>query len=181
MASSFYNGYSPSERSKKSRAGDRLRASGKLKERRGPCELCGDPNTPVEAHSEDYAAPYSWDAPAVRMLCRACHRDKLHKRFRNPAGWEAFKVHVRRGGYSRDLRQPEVEREFRLFKAGKLRRSQLKRLRQRQLSGNEWWEKLSTRKRTLKSRSARMTAERWRCGTWSFSATKSKITAHWCR
>jgi hypothetical protein len=51
-----------------------------------------------------------WGPPALFAVCRNCHRDKLHKRFARPHSWLAFVAHVRRGGYTRELAEPELRR-----------------------------------------------------------------------
>ena len=157
MADSWYNGYSPEERTAKGKAGDVGRANGSVPVLEGPCALCGDPDIPVEPHSEDYSKEFRWVPPAVYALCRNCHRNKLHTRFSNPMLWFVFKAHVRRGGYERDLRNPEVRRELRIFRRA-LERGQpatLRALRHREVSANEWWERLSVDPLTLTSPSAR--------------------------
>lgn len=107
----WYNGYAWNERNAKLRAMKRLVASKELAPAKGPCQLCGDPDVPVEYHDEDYSKPYIWGPPALFALCRNCHRDKLHKRFAKPFAWKAFLAHVRRGGYASDLKQPSIKRE----------------------------------------------------------------------
>jgi hypothetical protein len=109
---SWYNGYSPHERNEKFKLGKRLWASGTRPQASGRCMLCGDPETPVEYHSEDYSTPYIWEPPATLSLCRHCHRDKLHKRFWRHSAWQAFIAHIRRGGYARDLKDPTIKREL---------------------------------------------------------------------
>ena len=158
MANSWYNGYSPKERSAKGKDGKARRAEGALQAFAGPCALCGDPDVKVEPHSEDYSQPYRWDSPAVHALCRHCHRNKLHKRFSDPIAWLVFKAHVKRGGYARDLKDGAVERELRQFKRA-VRSGQpaeLSQKRARKLSGREWWDLLSVDPLTLTSRSARL-------------------------
>ena len=104
----WYNGYSHQERSKK--MGDHPPAT-------GPCMLCGDPDVPVEYHSEDYSDPYDCRPPATYSLCRHCHRDKLHKRFNRPASaWLTFIAHIRRGGYASDLKEPEIKKELEAYR-----------------------------------------------------------------
>ncbi len=124
---------------------------------KGPRAICGDREVPVEPHSEDYSRPYRWEPPAVYALCRDCHRNKLHKRFSRLAYWEAFKAHVRRGGYARDLWNPEVSKEFESFRwtAGRGERAHLRQLRPREVTGTEWWERLSVDPGTMTSRAAR--------------------------
>lgn len=112
----WYNGYSPRERARYIKATKRLIATGQIAPALGPCNMCGDPEAPVEYHSEDYAEPYRWSPPATYVLCLHCHRDKLHKRFRRPELWAAFLAHVRRGGYARDLKNPVVRLEFEYYR-----------------------------------------------------------------
>jgi hypothetical protein len=67
--SGWYNGYSPSERSKKGRR----RAVENREPRRGSaCEMCGDSSRPVRFHSEDYSEPYTWrgNCRDRRLLCQ---------------------------------------------------------------------------------------------------------------
>lgn len=54
-----YNGYTAKERQEKFDELKRLRAAG-LSQESGPCMMCGDPEAPVEQHSEDYSKPYRW-------------------------------------------------------------------------------------------------------------------------
>ena len=111
-SSGWYNGYNWKEREAKLRALKRRMASGEQPAAVGPCDLCGDPEVPVEYHDEDYSLPYLWESPALFKLCRNCHRNKLHKRFADPAMWKAYLMHVRRGGYARDLKDRAIKKEF---------------------------------------------------------------------
>jgi hypothetical protein len=114
---SWYNGYSPEERNEKFKVLKRLLKAGEVAAATGPCALCGDPEVPVEYHSEDYAAPFRWYPPAMYSLCRNCHRHKLHKRFGNPWSWNAFVAHVRRGGYAREIvKVPSINAEVRAYR-----------------------------------------------------------------
>jgi hypothetical protein len=103
----WYNGFSPEQRLLKARAMNLALATGELATPTGPCELCGDPDVPVEFHDEDYSEPFRWEAPAAYRICRRCHR-RLHLRFGNPLAWQTFLAHVRRGGYARDLLNPVI-------------------------------------------------------------------------
>ena len=78
----------------------------------GPCHFCGDPDASVEPHSEDYSEPYQWEKPAEYAVCNTCH-SRLHKRFKNPSAWAAYKLHAKRGGYGSDLKIPGIAREVR--------------------------------------------------------------------
>jgi hypothetical protein len=107
-----YNGYSFKERFAKHKELLRRLASGEQPPASGPCALCGDPEVEVEYHDEDYSFPYRWSEPAVYVLCRHCHRHKLHMKFARPVQWQAYLAHVRRGGYARDLKDPLIKKEF---------------------------------------------------------------------
>ena len=152
-----YNGYSGREREAKLRALHVRRKQGLPVMDVGPCAICGDPSALVEPHSEDYSQPFRWDRPAEYPLCRTCHRDRLHKRFARPDMWEAHKAHVRRGGYSSDLKDPLVAAELQAYRAAFVRgeRIVLRQLRPRASTADEWWERLSTDPATLTSPAAR--------------------------
>jgi hypothetical protein len=93
------------------------------------------------------------------VLCQHCHRHKLHKRFSRPHAWRAYLVHVRRGGYARDLALPDVKREVaRLTRAIAAGESpfDLRPLRPyAQTPGHEWFADLSCDPLTLNSAPAR--------------------------
>jgi len=154
----WYNGYSPKERHAKGRAIAQLMRDGKLPEAPpGPCALCGDPEATLELHSEDYSQPFLFEPPAAYALCYVCHRIKLHKRFFNRADWEAYKAHVRRGGYARDLKDPKVQAELKTLKRAMKNgeRLELRTLRPVKSAAAAWWERLACDKSTLKAASAR--------------------------
>ncbi|SFM43278.1 hypothetical protein SAMN05421863_102843 [Nitrosomonas communis] len=156
---SWYNGYSPAERDKKSRELKRLIAKGVLLPASGPCALCGDPdNVPVEYHDEDYGEPFSWEAPVLLCLCRNCHRDKLHKRFWRHSAWFAFIAHIRRGGYARDLKNRSIKNEVKAYQVA-LERGELitlKKLRPyKRKIGEEWFANLRMDAESLCDPSAR--------------------------
>jgi hypothetical protein len=147
----YYNGYSPKERARKLDASHRRwRSRSEHPCSKPPCHLCGDPAAKVQPHSEDYSEPYEWEPPYTYALCERCHK-RIHTRFANPAGWFAYKSHLRRGGYGSDLGSPKIAREVhRLAKALESGRPfSLAPIRQRILTGSEWWERLSTDPRTL--------------------------------
>lgn len=108
--------------------------------------LCNDPEVPVEYHGEDYGEPYLWCPPAVYSLCRHCHRDKLHKRFWRHSAWITYLAHVRRGGYARDLKIPELRREILMYQKA-LERGETPTLAQLRpyagAPGTEWFARLS--------------------------------------
>ncbi len=146
----YYNGYSPLERNRKLRASYKIFQNHSHPYYKGACHMCGDPNSPVEPHSEDYSEPYLWEQPAERALCKTCH-SRLHKRFNSPYSWEAYKHHLRRGGYGSDLKEePRVAREIlRLAKSlkseGCSSSFSLSSLPSPRLpsSPSAWWESLS--------------------------------------
>jgi hypothetical protein len=112
VSGSWYNGYSPKERDVKFKVMKQFIAKGELPHASGACMLCGDPEVPVEYHDEDYGEPFIWSPPALLCLCRHCHRDKLHKRFKRQSAWLAYIAHIRRGGYARDLNDPKIKKEL---------------------------------------------------------------------
>lgn len=152
-----YNGYTAQERMRKARALFEAMLDGVVRDSWPPCALCGDPEVTCEYHSEDYSQPYRWRPPAMYSLCASCHA-RLHKRFARPELWEAFKAHVRRGGYAADLRDPAIAKEFNAYKRARARgeHDKLRRLRRyRKRVGTEWWARLSLDPRTLTARAAR--------------------------
>lgn len=115
IVASWYNGYSPKERDDKYRVLMNLISKGELPRAQGPCDLCNDPDVAVEYHDEDYGQPYLWTKPALLCLCRHCHRYKLHKRFNNKDNWYVFLAHIRRGGYAKDLKDKEIQKELKSY------------------------------------------------------------------
>lgn len=152
-----YNGYTGKEREAKLRAQHARVKRGFPAHPPGPCSICQDPTAPVEAHAEDYSLPYLWEPPAEYALCRLCHRDRLHKRFLKPDIWAAHKAHVRRGGYSSDVRRPEIVRELDAFrKAWRNGETlELRQLRPRIVPADAWWERLTTDPSSLTSAASR--------------------------
>ena len=154
----WYNGYSPDERNDKFREMKKRIASGELSAPSRPCALCGDPDSDVEYHDEDYGIPYRWSEPSTYVLCRHCHRQKLHLRFARPVIWQAFLAHVRRGGYARDLKAPHIKKEF-VYCCKVIVHGQPFSLHQlrpyNQSSGEEWFSRLSLNQMSLRDRAAR--------------------------
>ncbi len=153
----FYNGYTPQEREKKLRASYKAYPNRSHPYYQGPCHLCGDPSCAVEPHSEDYSIPYLWERPAEYAVCKCCH-SRLHKRFRSPWAWAAYKIHLQRVGYGSDLKVGSISREVaRLAKALETGRPfPLAPLpRDKDLTGDEWWQVLSVDPATLTSPTAR--------------------------
>jgi hypothetical protein len=132
-----YNGFSGKEREAK------LRAQHALNRRPDHppatrCSICDDPAEPLEAHDEDYSKPYVWEPPAQYAVCHKCH-SRIHARFRNPKLWEAHKAHVKRAGYASEQAEFETLRAQQLSSAA----TSIQTIRHRNLTGSEWWEKLT--------------------------------------
>ena len=140
----YYNGYTPGERQKKLRASYKLFPNHSHPYYQGPCHICSDPVGPVEPHSEDYSEPYLWEKPAEYAVCKTCH-SRLHKRFKNPMGWQAYKLHLKRGGYGAELKIPKFSREIKSA-ALALERGESPKIEPiRPLAGDHlWWDSLTT-------------------------------------
>lgn len=140
----YYNGYTPKERGRKLRASYRIfpNRTHPLYGAKG-CQICGNPACPVEPHTEDYSLPYLWDNPAEYAVCKTCH-GRLHKRFKAPAAWEAYKRHIKRGGYGADLKDSGLLREVRLLAQaiGRGENRALSVLRD-YIPGDSWWDSLT--------------------------------------
>jgi hypothetical protein len=151
----WYNGYSSVERNRKLRQSKRQFPNRSHPCYQRPCHMCGDPDADVKPHSEDYSVPYLWEPPAVYALCKPCHY-RIHTRFARPSSWLAYKLHLRRGGYGSDNKGRigrEVTRLAKTIASGK--RFELAHLREKNFTGSEWWERLSTDPRMLADRAAR--------------------------
>jgi hypothetical protein len=150
-----YNGYSWNERMAKFKEMQRRIANGKLAAPSGPCRLCNDPgeagSAVFEYHDEDYSHEYSWSEPAAFVLCRDCHIYRVHQRSRHVKSWLAFLEHVRRGGYAREMRNPEVKAELAAFRAAVDRGHPVPQLTVRRtypcMPGREWFAELSVESR----------------------------------
>lgn len=139
-----YNGFSGSERLAKLREMHRKFPNRSHPYYRGPCDMCGDSDSPVMPHSEDYSKPYRWYRPWMYSLCRTCHY-RLHIRFKNPSAWEAYKLHLHRGGFGADLKSPAIGIEISSLSADLAigRTFSLTRLRP-SLNGKSWWQYLAS-------------------------------------
>jgi len=152
-----YNGYTPKERERKLRASYKVFPDHTHPLYQGSCQVCGDPDTPVEPHTEDYSEPFLWANPAEYSVCKRCH-GRLHKRFSTPHAWSAYKMHLRRGGFGADIKAGAVNNQVKSLTAalevGKpfllppLPRNKVS-------TGTEWWELLSVDPRTLTDPAAR--------------------------
>ena len=153
----FYNGYSGSERASKYNALKKLWKQGVFPCTGRSCDLCGDPEPPNNPHSEDYSYPYLWEPPAMYALCRSCHL-WIHKRFKQPLDWLAFKYHVRRGGYGREFSSPAVRKERKQFINAFQKDENYKwsTIPDREFrNGYDWWEHLTLSPESLEAKWAR--------------------------
>lgn len=89
-----YNGFTPSQRMKaltwlkgEWAAGRRVKGC--------KCDACGQTEGRIDAHSEDYSAPYG-DHIGKYTFCYRCHM-MIHCRFKNPVAWHIYKQHIREG------------------------------------------------------------------------------------
>lgn len=154
----FYNGYTPQERNRKLRASYKIFPNRSHPYYKVACHMCGDPDSPVEPHSEDYSEPYLWERPAEYAVCKTCH-GRLHKRFKSPHAWETYKLHLRRGGYGSDLKSPPIARQITnlaksLQSGSTFLLPQLSPPRQPS-SAEAWWESLSINPEALTASWAR--------------------------
>lgn len=153
-----YNGYTWEQRQQILHAEKRLRREGNLGpltylRSKGPCEVCGDPSTPEEPHtqwhSEDYSPEFRFSPPATFIICNVCHL-RLHKRFPDssgkPSDWLLFLAHLRSGGYGREFTSLYSLKQRRVWQAqleaGYPVVFQSLKGRQ-QLTGDEWWQVLT--------------------------------------
>lgn len=150
-----YNGYSGMERQAKYDEYKRLCTQGEDPYKSiKSCQLCGCTNQALEPHSEDYGEPYKWGPPYEYAICSFCHH-WIHARFAHPHDWDAFKAHVRRGGWGQEF-------------AGSLERKSYKEdgrtvwppmmvdgERRPQRNGLDWWEGLTTSAASMADSAAR--------------------------
>ena len=109
-----YNGFTKEQRAKKQSYYRKFLKSGLIKKPVGKCMMCGDSKNKVVYHDEDYGEPFdenSWSPPKCYILCRTCH-DRIHKRFASPERWKAYIAHIRRGGYGKDLKIYQINKEY---------------------------------------------------------------------
>jgi hypothetical protein len=74
-----YNGFTATERNRTARLSNRLAELGATSPAT-VCDICGA--SADDEHAENYYDLTTWIG-----LCRACHRNALHKRFSNPRRW----------------------------------------------------------------------------------------------
>ena len=84
-----YNGFSGAQRT---RALDWLNREYGAGRRQRPtlCDLCGQDEGLIQAHSEDYSGPPFGDNIGYFALCYICHM-MIHCRFRNPRAWSDYR------------------------------------------------------------------------------------------
>jgi hypothetical protein len=89
-----YNGFTPTQR---------MKALGWLKEewaagrrvKGTACDACGQTEGRIDAHSEDYSAPYG-DHIGKYTFCYRCHM-MIHCRFRNKDAWYQYRKDIKEG------------------------------------------------------------------------------------
>ena|SRR5450759_3655557 len=89
-----YNGYTPTERMRALRWLQAEYAAGR-RHRPIVCDVCGQSEGPIEAHSENYSAPYG-DHTGQHGLCYRCHM-MVHCRFKSHEAFEHYRRHVHGG------------------------------------------------------------------------------------
>jgi hypothetical protein len=89
-----YNGFEPGQRYRALRW---LKGEVAAGHRRPPevCEACGQTEGIVEAHSEDYSAPFG-DHIGAYGFCYVCHM-MLHCRHHDRARWDRYRQIIREG------------------------------------------------------------------------------------
>jgi hypothetical protein len=151
-----YNGYTWKQREAILHEEKRLKRIGDLKplaylRSKGPCEVCGDPGhlqPHTQWHSEDYSPPFCFRPPATFIVCATCHL-RLHKRFPDPYGkssdWLLYLAHLRSGGFGREFTSsyPLKRRKAWQIQIEAGASVALTNPRQRQLTGEEWWQTLT--------------------------------------
>lgn len=84
-----YNGFSPGQRLKAYRWLQDQYARG-ARRRPTRCDACGQTEGIIEAHSEDYSAPYG-DHIGEWSLCYRCHM-MVHNRQHAPDAWRQYRA-----------------------------------------------------------------------------------------
>ena len=157
-----YNGYSWKQRAAISAARHIIEASSDTSilaylNSGKPCELCSDPNPPPSSwHSEDYSLPYTWAPPATLIVCKACH-SRLHKRFKQPWDWRLYLIHLRAGGYGYEFTKLNTikQRRARMDSLAAGENVELPIMRERHLTGQEWWQGITLDPESLEAAWAR--------------------------
>lgn len=137
-----YNGYTSKEREKKLRAMHKAFPNYSHPYYSGPCDICGDPESSVAPHSEDYSEPYLWERPAEYAVCRTCH-SRLHKRFADPYAWAAYKAHLKRGGFGSDLKLVRNAAEVKRLASALEASGHIELAPMRPIQNDRWWDQLT--------------------------------------
>lgn len=89
-----YNGFTPAQRMKALNWLKGEWAAGR-RTKGCQCDACGQTEGRIDAHSEDYSAPFG-DHIGKYTFCYRCHM-MIHCRFKNPEAWQIYKQHIREG------------------------------------------------------------------------------------
>lgn len=89
-----YNGFTPAQRVAALKWLNREYAAGR-RTRPTRCDACGQTNGLLQAHSEDYSAPFGANI-GEHGLCYMCHM-MIHCRFSAKRVWEDYRTRVRSG------------------------------------------------------------------------------------
>lgn len=106
-----YNGFTPAERLKAYAWLKEQWRTGKRPEKPKKCDGCGQEESHLEWHSEDYSFPYG-DHIGQYGLCYVCHM-MIHCRFRSPKAWEQYKERINKGQMPRTY----TSRNWPMFRA----------------------------------------------------------------
>ncbi len=89
-----YNGFSPRQRARALHWLNRQYAAGR-RQRPTKCDLCGQTEGLIEAHSEDYSEPFGAHIGAA-AVCYRCHM-ALHCRHKAPEAWARYQADIAAG------------------------------------------------------------------------------------
>ena len=146
MSGAPYNGYPWKERLGILDEFKRKKREGGFQFESRPCDMCGDTECPPDSwHSEDYSEPYRFDPPATYLVCRVCHL-RIHKRFSEPReNWLLYLAHLRSGGWGREFTKLNSldQRRTWAHDLSTGRGVAIPMIRQKSLTGLEWWEQLT--------------------------------------
>ena len=87
-----YNGFSGAQRERSQRWLNKEWKEGRLP-RPSECAACGKADGKIQAHAEDYSAPFRAGVTDQFHLCRTCHF-KVHYRARNEKNWRDYRAKI---------------------------------------------------------------------------------------